>query len=371
MFTLLAPRFLLLLFSVVTTSWTQGALALNVLVSTPNGGPLSSWNITANQYLNVSNIYLVMQPDCNLVTYNGSTPFLTSGFNLVGPSGPSSTWNCYATLQFDGNFVVYQRLNATAKTPLWSSFTNSLAINASSDNYMVLGGDGSLRMYQPDGSMLNMQPFVRVNTSSFAQNATANVTYPFPPGLEWKPTSPLDGYPYLPAGYFLTQGSMLKTGDGTFVLILGHDCKLQSQKMWLENNTVKGVIWEPQAAMPAVVSGICEMTLQQDGVLEVRDNKSAVVYWNSSVSGGDSVDWVLNLDANDGHVSVSDILDPSNILWASTEEERLKPQNEMVIWRIVVGVVCGVLVVAMAGLWFWYFYVRPSKLAFQILFISS
>ena len=345
---------------------------MNVLVSGPNFNPMSM-NVTANQYLNVSNFHLLMQPDCHLVMYNGTTPFLTT-YSWRVPRGP-----CYATLQKDANFVVYYLLEPvrTVYDAVWASGTYMLHISSvyfeyfSSYTYMVLRSDGSLGLYGPDGTELQMAPLIPANGSSAPSpspatpqfNATANVTNPFPPEMEWKPTLPLDGYPYLPANYFLWQGTKLQTMDHSFILLLGEDCKLQSQEIWQGNNTVKRVLWEPQASMAGVVSGNCELRLQQDGVLEVRDNVSGVVYWNSSVRGDGSVSWVLKVDADDGHVSVSDILDPTHVLWRSI----LKPQSAAPVWPIAVAaVVSGVLFLAIAGLGFWKFYIWPSKVVFHI-----
>jgi hypothetical protein len=350
--------FFWVLISVTSTSWIQGAFPLSVFASMPNNSP-NTWNITARQYLNASQFHLVMQPDCNLVTYNGSTPFLTTNLTAKGPVDPPNTWSCYATFQADGNFVVYQSNNNSYKTSLWNSSTYTEGFNNSNYRYLVLGEDGSLSLHEPDGTPLTLQsPFIPVTRDMSL--APSNLT--FSPELEWKPTESLDGYPFLPPEYFLSQGSKLQTSGGRFELVLGQDCKLQSQEMWTQNGTVKRVIWDPQGSMPGVVTP-CQLTLQQDGRVEVRDNASGVVYWNSSVSGDEaSVNWVLKVDADDGHVSVSDISNSTNVIWTSIAVE-LRPGNRAVrIWPLVVGVIGGVFFSAMAAFGLWYFCFRPSKL---------
>lgn len=241
---------------VAASSWTTRSLAVNVLVAGPNNAnqiSLRAMNLTANQCLNTSNFYLVMQPDCNLVTYNGSVPFLTTDSS---PQGPPSKWICYATMQADGNFVLYQT-NATAETATQISVTYTYMYkNISTYRYLILGRDGSLSMYEPDGtSKIFIPPFVPLNASlagtpspapASSPNATSNLVYPFSPKLEWKPSISLNGYPYMPAEYFLAQGSKLQTLDGRYVLMLGRDCKLQGQEILTVNNTVKRVIWDPQ-----------------------------------------------------------------------------------------------------------------------------
>lgn len=78
------------------------------------------------------------------------------------------------------------------------------------------------------------------------------------------------------------------------------------------------------------------------------------------MSGDYSTNWVLKLNADDGHISVSDILNSTDVLWTSVESV-LKPQSAAV-WPAVVGVAGGGVFVAMAALGFWYLYIRPSKL---------
>jgi hypothetical protein len=48
-----------------------------------------------------SNVYLVMQSDCNMVLYSNGTAMWHT--NTV-----SSSLNCYAVMQSDGNFVLYR-----------------------------------------------------------------------------------------------------------------------------------------------------------------------------------------------------------------------------------------------------------------------
>jgi len=74
---------------------------------------------------------LVMQTDGNLVVYQGSTPLWSSCTNTSGGQ--------IATLQPDGNFVVYD----SNHYPLWSSNTNG-----QTGAYLQLDNDGVLRIYQ-------------------------------------------------------------------------------------------------------------------------------------------------------------------------------------------------------------------------------
>ena len=100
---------------------------------------------------------LTMQRDCNLVLYAFFRPVWASGTANQGV-------NCFATMQFDGNFVVYSGANVA----LWASGTN-----VGNGHYILsLQPDRNLVIY---GSAL-WATGTNVATSGFRQldiNATA------------------------------------------------------------------------------------------------------------------------------------------------------------------------------------------------------
>jgi hypothetical protein len=114
--------------------------------------------------------------------------------------------------------------------------------------------------------------------------------------------------PYMPIGYYLPQMSSLQ--NGPFSLALGTDCTLQS-KNGSHNNTV---LWET----PSNASGLehqCELTLQQDGNLQIQTTDTNEILWTTNTTGDSSVNWVIYIDSITGDLSIGDIMQPTDILW--------------------------------------------------------
>jgi hypothetical protein len=113
--------------------------------------------------------------------------------------------------------------------------------------------------------------------------------------------------PYMAIGYYLPKMSSLQ--NGPFILTLGTNCTLQS-KIAL-NNTV---LWET----PSNASGLeqqCELTLQQDGNLQIQTSDTNEILWTTNTTGDSSVSWVLYIDSITGDLSIGDIMQPTDILW--------------------------------------------------------
>lgn len=342
-------------------SWLPGSTALNVLVGSDLMQP-----VMATQYLNISTFYLVMQPDCNLVLYNTSTPLLSTNTSCT----PGSViGQCSLTMDSDG-YVTINEIGgpnanfSTMTTSVWSYFW-AAGTPRPLYPYMILRDNGTCDFFDFNSNLLRSDfPLLTPYTPLASPNANIEGTVPgspFPPDLAWKPIDSLDGFPYLPAGYFLNQGSKLQTVDQAFVLELGKDCILQSKSV-VQNGSV-AVLWESGTGSSEVRD--CRLLLQQDGRLVIRSDFSGVVYWNSTVAETDSVSWILRLDLVSGGLSVSDIEDSSNVLWANFDLNQVqavntRKSNRTTTW-IVVGVVGGVFVLAIAGLAFLYHYARASK----------
>lgn len=75
---------------------------------------------------------LVMQPDGNLVLYD-----LLSGKNAVWATFTNGKTGVTATMQADGNFVMFQN-----GAPIWSTNTNG-----NNSAFMILGDDGNIQIY--------------------------------------------------------------------------------------------------------------------------------------------------------------------------------------------------------------------------------
>lgn len=348
-------------------SWLPGpGLAVRVLVG-------ANMTVPTTHYLNVSDFYLVMQPDCNAILYNRSLPLRWTNDSANTQSYSESYYEpliaCSPVMQLDGNFVMYGTFgNVTDKSSYITSSVFSSSTQTQNDNstfaYLLLSGDGAYGYYDYNSRpMNNFTPFVpyappNLTAPSPAPASSSGgsgggtppyITYPFPPDLAWKPEKPLDGFPYMPAEYFISEGSNLQTvvqpGENQFVLTLGTDCNLQF-KVSLANGSAS-VVWETGTSSSEVRS--CQLMLQQDGRLQLLDNATGVVYWNTTATGNVSVGWVLRLSSsrNLGQLTIEDIENSNNVL-SAIYPNQIIPGYKSAILAIVVGVAVGVFVLAVA-----------------------
>jgi hypothetical protein len=340
---------LVLLVTIVGTAslWVPKSTALNVLVASSQVG----MQMQARQYLNVSTgFYLVLQPDCNVILYNRSQPIMSTNTSC-GNTTYTTTLTITEQFGWNGALALYQsQLDSSGSgvyTPLWG-YSWSDVNSAPSFPYMILRANGSCDFYDFNGNHLNgsidlgnpsfLQPYwgpvPRQAPNASTLSSLPDIAYPFPPELAWKPqATSLDNFPFLPAGYFLSQGSQLRTVDKGFSLVLGPDCNLQSKRP-LDQNGSAEVLWD-SGSRNSSEGGGCELTLQEDGRLVTRNNVSGAIYWNSStVAGNVSASWVLRLSEADGSLSIGDIEDSSNILWTNVHPNQT---NRATTW-IVVGV---------------------------------
>jgi hypothetical protein len=344
-------------------SWLPGpGLAVRVLVG-------ANLTVPTTHYLNVSDFYLVMQPDCNAILYNRSLPLLWTNYPANEP-----LIGCTPIMQVDGNFVMYETTgNVSIKstyltTPAYASGTETANDN-STFTYLLLSGDGAYGYYDYNSRRMDsFTPFVPyappnltapspapASSSGGSSGGTPPyITYPFPPDLAWKPEKPLDGFPYMPAEYFISEGFNLQTvsqpGENQFLLTLGTDCNLQFKESLAYGSA--SVVWETGTNSSEVRS--CQLMLQQDGRLQLRDNATGVVYWTTTATGNVSVGWVLRLSSskNLGQLTIEDIENSNNVL-STIYPNQISPgivKSKSSIVAIVVGVVVGVAVLAVAGI---------------------
>jgi len=207
------------------------------------------------QYLSNSGYYLVMQPDCNLVMYQG--PSLATSHQVWQTSTAGKGSDCWLIMQTDGNLVLYY---ATSGPPCaqWASNSYVAGIPDPSFFFVMLQSNGELDVYnlQNDNPTLYT---VAVPVTSLGPSSTGGQSFVI--NLATIPTRSFYG-PYMAIGYYLPQMSSLQ--NGPFSLTLTTNCTLQSKKG--SNNTV---LWET----PSNASGLeqqCELTLQQDGNLQIQ-----------------------------------------------------------------------------------------------------
>ncbi|KAH8966222.1 hypothetical protein BDL97_03G013500 [Sphagnum fallax] len=280
--------FALLLFVVALAF--KGGIALNILTA----GNYLFGNQT--QYLSNSGYYLVMQPDCNLVMYQGSS--LATSHQVWQTSTAGRGSHCWLIMQTDGNLIL-----SNATSAQWSS--NSSMFGAPDPGFFVmLQSNGEIDVY----NFQNDNP--KLYTTVVSANAIDSTSTGPPPSfnisLATIPTLSFYG-PYMAIGYYLPKMSSLQ--NGPFILTLGTNCTLQS-KIAL-NNTV---LWET----PSNASGLeqqCKLTLQQDGNLQIQTSDTNEILWTTSTTGDSSVSWVLYIDSITGDLSIGDIMQPTDILW--------------------------------------------------------
>lgn len=354
------PLVVLLLLITFSGLVIPGGLAVNVLSGADGMNP--------RDYLSISDqYYLVMQPDCTLFLYNrtGQPLRRTNKFDLTAID------DCRLFMQPDGNLVIYNytQPGSDIRSAVWAQgFVNVFQGNHS---FLLLGDQGTLAFYTNDGSLFD-QPYTSLTTTEIPVNASG--VYPsffrnssqFNP---WTPSSSLQDYPYMPAGYFLTMGNRLLSSNWRFELALGSDCNLQSREISYLDGSKGPVLWESRT--PRTEPQQCQLMLHQDGLLLIRDMNTNKVYWTSTKAGVEKnssfTSWVLKVNPDNGNLSVSDITNSSTVLWTNTAEHvssamapnpvtHAKITSRSIAW-IVVGVISGASVLAMAV----YFYSRNSK----------
>ena len=365
----------LILATISIASWAPG-MAMNVLVGTND----DSMKMKVRQYLNVSTgFYLVLQPDCNLILYNHSQPVMTTNSSCSqGALAANSTIQLAPGTGSELDLSISQLVSTVNSTTdfnytyISSFWTYKWTAPNPQYPYMILRENGSCDFYDwnsnlllgydytllPEANRPMLKPYSALPNASEG-SIVPNIAYPFPPELAWEPPSSLNGFPYLPAGYYLSQYSKLQTMDQRFVLTLSSGCNLQARDT-TKNGSEGLLIWESGPSIvnrTIVLPSDCELKLQQDGRLVIRNTTSGKVYWNSTSSRNDSVSWILRLSSMDGSLSISDIENSANVLWSNYGPNQA---NKTTTW-IVVGVIMGVSALAMAGLVILYFCARTCK----------
>jgi hypothetical protein len=281
--------FALLLFVIALVF--KGGIALNIL----SAGNALFGNQT--QYLNNSGYYFVMQQDCNLVMYQGSS--LAASHQVWQASTAGKGSDCWLIMQTDGNLVLYNGTSAQ-----WAS--NSFMWGMGDPSFFVmLQSNGELDVYNFENDNPRLHT-IAVPLTSLSPSSTPPS---FIASLATIPTLSFYG-PYMAIGYYLPKMSSLQ--NGPFSLTLATDCTLQSKIG--SNNTV---LWET----PSNASGLeqqCELTLQQDGNLQIQTSDTNEILWTTNTTGDSSVNWVLYIDSITGDLSIGDILQPTDILWKNT-----------------------------------------------------
>jgi len=210
--------------------------------------------------------------------------------------------DCWLTMQTDSDLVIY---NATCGPPcaLWAS-----------KSYMSGKPDPSFFLMLQSNGELDIYNFQNDNPRLYSTVVSVNALDPsgcpplFNVSLATTPTLSFVG-PYMAIGYYLPQMSSLQ--NGPFSLTLGTYCTLQSK------NGLNNTLWET----PSNASGLeqqCNLTLQQDGNLQIQTSDTNEILWTTNTTVDSSVNWVLYIDSITGDLSIGDIMQPTDILWRNT-----------------------------------------------------
>jgi hypothetical protein len=353
----------LLLALVITISMLKGGSAMNILMA---GNALSQ-----SQYLNNANYYLLLQNDCNLVLYNGST------FNQsIWSTNSSNQGNNSCTLQVDtGGFLsiynastshdlsgCYHQVNNSSCMP-WSG--QPYATGSGHPFFVMLTGDGTLDVYDFQNDLPNVVFSIYTNGSAnnysaplYGNDVTPGQILSSPPNSSATPPSSLSVYgpywdfvtngrpfnvSYMPGGYYLS-GGLLSSGD--YFLTMEDNCTLQIIA------TNGSIIWQ----FPTPGNSHCVLTLQQNGTLQLQTNDThEFVSDVHSASGDVDVDWILYLDQT-GVLHVRELLNPTNELWNTVPVKNSKKK----LIGILVGVIGGVLLIVIISV-IWLYYAHASK----------
>jgi hypothetical protein len=140
-------------------------------------------------------------------------------------------------------------------------------------------------------------------------------------------------------GYYLPKLSSLQ--NGPFSLTLENDCTLQSK---IESSTV---LWE-NSSNGSGINQQCELTLQQDGNLQIQTTDTKEILWTTNTPGDSSVSWVLYIDSITGDLYIGDIMQPTHILWKNTfgsippiASNRTTHSGKWLILELVIGASAG------------------------------
>jgi len=290
----MSPSIFALLLFVIALAF-KGGIALNILTA---GNALFG---NQTQYLSNSGYYLVMQPDCNLVMYRGSS--LATSHQVWQTSTAGNGSDCWLTMQADSDLVMY---NATCGPPcaLWAS-----------KSYMSGKPDPSFFLMLQSNGELDIYNFQNDNPKLYSTVVSVNPLDPsgspplFNVRLVTTPTLYCYG-PYMAIGYYLPKMSSLQ--NGPFSLTLGTDCTLQSK-----NGSNNKVLWETPSNASRLEQQ-CELTLQQDGKLQIQTSDTNEILWTTNTTGDSSANWVLHIDSITGNLSIRDIMQLTDNLWTNT-----------------------------------------------------
>ncbi|KAG0606088.1 hypothetical protein M758_9G112800 [Ceratodon purpureus] len=296
---------IVLVLGIIAFSQVSGALAANILVGMDQYSVLNSY-----EYLSVlDNYYLVMQPDCDLILYNQSgLPLKHTGSTRAPADGSLVNLNCSLWMQSDGNCVIYNLTSAD-----WINKT--------------LYGQPSIPWAHLDFYTPNATRRQNINTNLRVVdvNEGSPVKYPkFDPGnsayAAWVPGVSLDEYPYMPAGYFLSAGKRLRTlsSPGFSLELNTRNYSLQSQRFLYGGGTLS--LWN-SSTTASLQNQPCQLELLQNGILQVRYLNSNELHWKSGTSGDNT----------------------------SPQSSPKSTSDRSIVW-IVVGVIVGAFVLAMAAL---------------------
>lgn len=220
-------------------------------------GPIT---IRSNKSLTVGNAALVMQPDGNLVLYQGSAALWSSG---TGNHSECADGACYALFQQDGNLVLYRGSAAYWNTATWGHSGARLTVMTKAPYLQIAGSDGSIVW-----TGLN-----RFDSLTLYPNQKLTV------------------------GQASDGMSLIMQGDGNLVLYKG-----------------SSALWSSGTGGQCTASDSCVAAFQTDGNLVIYKGSTAI--WNSGTGGHSGLQ--LSFSSASPYISILEASDP---IWSGCPAE--------------------------------------------------
>jgi hypothetical protein len=174
---------------------TAVLLAMSLTASSQSSNHKST--LAAGEFLNVNDALIsdnganqaILHPDCGFVVINGGTQVWTS-YHTIPAQGP-----CFATMQTDGNFVIYLGTPQQQGLPVWASGTSG---PSPLPFFLTMQDDGNLAIYQ--------------GTATWATGTSSGTTAPR--------LVPSANRSTLAAGEILAPGDSLPSDSGRYVAFM-------------------------------------------------------------------------------------------------------------------------------------------------------
>jgi hypothetical protein len=284
---------------------TGAAVLLAMSLSARPQGSTHRSTLAAGEYLNVNDALIsssglnqaILRPDCNVVVLNGGNQVWTS-YHFVRILGP-----CFATMQTDGNFVIYLGTPPQPTVPLWSSGTSG---HSPSPFFLTMQDDGNLVIYNGTATWA-----IGVHTTTASAGPSTNRST-------------------LAAGEILTLGDFLTSYSGRFQASLEDNGNFVVTIGGLASG-LRGVVWTSGTPLG---QGNYFAAMQVEGLFVLYKStppQPPSAYWVRGTYDPSPSPFFLTMQ-DDGNLVVY----RGNLIWSQPQPVVLppppRPPNPITIW---------------------------------------